>query len=1076
VAGPTEQLEVRILGPLEVISGGARISLGGYKQRAVLALLATRAGSAVSADELIESLWGDQPPPTATTTVQVYVSRLRKLLGAERIETTGGGYVLRLDPEQLDVARFRRLSASGRAEEGLALWRGPALADFVYESWSQPEAARLEEERLACVEERIDSDLEAGRHAELVGELDALVGEHPLRERLRGQLMLALYRAGRQAEALEAYQGARSTLVEELGIEPSPQLQELNRNILQQDVSPPPGAGKRDLPTGTVTLLATDIEGSTQLLAELGAEAYADALAEHRRVLREAVTDYGGAEVDTQGDAFLVAFTRASDAAAAAADAQRELARGPMRVRMGLHTGEPLLTDAGYVGVDVHRVARIMSAGHGGQALVSHSTRDLLDERFELRDLGAHRLKDLTAPQRLYQLGGGGFPPLKTLHQSNLPVQPTSLVGRTRELREVIELLSHARLVTLTGEGGSGKTRLALQVGAELIDDFPDGVWWIPLAAVSDPALVAPNIMQTVGAKDDLLDHLRRRRALLLVDNFEHVLDAAPGIAALLAGAPEVSVLVTSRERLSLRAEHEFPVPPMADDEAAALFTARARQLRPDFEPDQAVAEICRRLSGLPLAVELAAARAKFLRPAQILDRLARSLDVLVTGARDVPERQRTLRAAIDWSYDLLDEYERRLFAALSVFAGSFDIEAAEIVSDADPVQLVSLVDKSLLRQGEHDRFFMLETIREYAFERQAESGRDPLQRRHVDYFLGVAEELKFDVRYMETAAMTRVEDERDNLRAAVAWTIAHDEKELAERFLCSLWSYWIVRGMIEEGDTFARQIIELNSPSPPALSAEALGIAAEFPRYRGDFARAAKVKEACINALRALPESEWLAPALADLAHIEARRGNFESAWPLAHEALELRRRESRHVEGRKGGVAHALAAVANIEFRQKDFEAAERTLEEVVEGHQGEELISDIPEDLAALGQVRRCLGKRAGAVATLREGLTLAVEIGNKPALCECLEVVAQLAAEERRPADAAKLWGVVERLRPEVGFGDFFDDAEHERLVALARSQLGEETFVSVLREGSDLDLDLADAVEYALAGVGSGTAP
>jgi class 3 adenylate cyclase len=360
----------------------------------------------------------------------------------------------------------------------------------------------------------------------------------------------------------------------------------------------------RDLPAGTVTFLFTDVEGSTRLLQELRA-GYADALTEHRRVLREAFAAHGGAEVDTQGDAFFVAFARAKDALGAAADAQRALAGGPVRVRIGVHTGEPLVTDEGYVGIDVHRAARIAAAGHGGQVLVSQSTRDLVGAE-ALRDLGEHRLKDLTAPERIFQLGDGDFAPLLSLNQTNLPLQPTPLIGRGEELRAVLGLMSSSRLLTLTGAGGSGKTRLALQAAAEVVTEFADGVWFVSLAAVNEADLVVSTIASTVGAKGELLEFLGPKRLLLVLDNVEQLLpDAAPQIAGLLA-APNVRVLATSRERLAVTAEQEYPVPTLELEEGEALFTVRARQLKPSFEPDQHVTEIVRRLDGLPLALELA--------------------------------------------------------------------------------------------------------------------------------------------------------------------------------------------------------------------------------------------------------------------------------------------------------------------------------------------------------------------------------------------------------------------------------------------------------------------------------------
>src|SRR6266545_345391 len=396
-------------------------------------------------------------------------------------------------------------------------------------------------------------------------------------------------------------------------------------------------------PAGTVTFLFTDVEGSTRLLHEHG-EGYGDLLVDHRRKLREVFLRHGGVEVGTEGDAFFLAFPSAREAAAAAGKAQEALGEGPVRVRMGLHTGEAQVLDGTYVGIDVHRAARIAAVAHGGQVLVSQSTRDLLDYG-DLRDLGDHRLKDLTRPERLYQLGGGDFPPLRSLNLTNLPVQLTPLVGRDAEVAEVVDLLRSTRLLTLTGPGGTGKTRLASHVAAGVADRFPGGLWFVALAGVEDPKLVEPTIAHVVGASDTLADHLRDKRSLLLLDNFEHVLDAAAGIGTLLQAADGVTIVVTSRAPLRLSAEREYPVPPLADDDAVALFAERARAVRPSFVVGDASAEICRRLDGLPLALELAAVRVKSLTASQILDRLDRRLDLLTGGVRDAPERQRTLRA-----------------------------------------------------------------------------------------------------------------------------------------------------------------------------------------------------------------------------------------------------------------------------------------------------------------------------------------------------------------------------------------------------------------------------------------------
>jgi class 3 adenylate cyclase len=467
-----------------------------------------------------------------------------------------------------------------------------------------------------------------------------------------------------------------------------------------------------ELPTGTVTLLFTDIEGSTRLLQELGRERYMRALSDQRRIVREAFTRNGGVEVEMQGDSFHFAFAQAHDAVAAAAEAQRALAEHewesePIRIRIGIHTGEPVPHEGLYAGIDVHRAARIMGAGHGGQVLVSERTRVHLDSAVELRDLGEHRLKDIEAPEWLYQVGLEPFPPLKTISNTNLPRPASSFVGRGKELEQVLTLLRDepVRLLTLTGPGGSGKTRLAIEAAAELVGEYSSGVFWIGLATLRDPALVTETIAQTLGAKDELAAHIGDRELLLLVDNLEQVVEAAPELGALLERCPHLALLVTSRELLRVRGEAEYQVPPLAEPEAVELFCARARN-----EPSAQVAELCARLDNLPLAVELAAARVKVISPAQILERLSQRLDLLKAG-RDADPRQQTLRATIEWSHELLSKEEQRLFRRLAVFAGGCTLEAAEQVADADLDTLQSLVDKSLIRQTQH-RFWMLETTR----------------------------------------------------------------------------------------------------------------------------------------------------------------------------------------------------------------------------------------------------------------------------------------------------------------------------------------------------------------------------
>src|SRR5437762_11021339 len=580
------------------------------------------------------------------------------------------------------------------------------------------------------------------------------------------------------------------------------------------------------LPKGTVTLLFTDIEGSTRLLQQVG-ERYADLLEEYRQLLRAAFGRWNGNVVDTQGDAFFVAFARASDAVGAAVAAQRVLASHiwpegvVVRVRMGLHTGEPTLSSQGYTGLDVHHAARLMSAGHGGQVLLSQTTRALVEHDLptgvSLRDLGAHRLKDLQQKSHLSQLViadlPADFPPLKTLdtHPNNLPVQLTPFIGREQELTNVIQLLRRddVRLLTLTGPGGAGKTRLGLQVAAELSDFFFDGVFFVNLAPISDSTLVVPTVAETLGIQERadpfllkrLKDVLSQKQMLLLLDNFEQVVDASVQIIDLLTACPLLKILVTSREALHVQAEQEFPVPPLelpdpkrlpdlavlSHNAAVALFLQRAQATKPDFQLTnanaRAIAEICVRLDGLPLAIELAASRMKLLPPQALLARLDQRLLVLTGASRDVPARQQTLRNTIAWSYNLLDAVEQRLFRRLSVFVGGCTLQAIEAVctdasdgGEAGQVleRVTSLIDISLLQQteqeGQEPRLLMLETIREYGLEVLATSGEmENTRQDHALYYVRLSEGAEPELAGSRQALwFERLEREHENLRAVM--------------------------------------------------------------------------------------------------------------------------------------------------------------------------------------------------------------------------------------------------------------------------------------------------------------------
>jgi predicted ATPase/class 3 adenylate cyclase len=528
----------------------------------------------------------------------------------------------------------------------------------------------------------------------------------------------------------------------------------------------------QEFPTGTVTLLFGDIERSTALLQELGPERYGATLAEYRKLMRDAIDLHGGVEVDTEGDGFFAAFPSARQAIAGAREAQAALTDTRLRVRMGLHTGEPLVIEGEYTGIDVHRAARVADAGHGGQILLSQSTRDLIGPTEQVRDLGRHRLKDLGEPIPVYQLGAKSFPPLRSLNSTNLPIQPTPLIGRERELQEGGRLLRAHRLVTLTGPGGSGKTRLALQLAADAADDFPEGVVWVPLQSVREPELVLPAISLAMGTSGTLGESGRERRVLVVLDNVEQVLAASSQIADLVSQLPQAKLLITSREPLHIAAEREYPVVPLREPDAVALFVERATAVKPDFsDDDDDVMEICRRLDCLPLALELAAARLKALSAKELLRRLDRRLPILTGGPRDAPERHRTLRATIAWSHELLSADERRAFARLAVFAGGCTLEAAEEVCDADLEIVAALIDKSLLRR-EEDRYYMLETIGEYALEQLEESGEsEEVRGRHAEYYLEQARSVERLIRSPQAAgALDRLEQDHGNLRVALDW------------------------------------------------------------------------------------------------------------------------------------------------------------------------------------------------------------------------------------------------------------------------------------------------------------------
>jgi predicted ATPase/class 3 adenylate cyclase len=929
-----------------------------------------------------------------------------------------------------------------------------------------------------------------------------------------------------------------------------------------------------NLPTGTVTFLFTDIEGSTRLLLQQG-QRYGSLLSAYRELLRSIFQSHNGQEVDTQGDSFFVVFGRAVDAVAAAVAIQRSLANHSwpagvsMATRMGVHTGQPELLSGGYVGLDVHRAARLMAAGHGGQVLLSQATYGLvlhdLPEGVRLCDLGEHRLKDLLHPEHIFQLVTPDLPaefaPLKTLdsRRTNLPAQPTPLIGRERDLAAVATLLRQqdVRLVTLTGPGGMGKTRLGLQVAAELFNDFADGSYFVNLAPISDPALVASTIAQTLGVKEtsgrplieDLKAYLREKRLLLLVDNFEQVVDAAALVGELLAAAPRLKVLATSRMPLHLSGEREIAVPPLALPPAAVrvlersnvrtfemeisqyesvrLFIERAQAVKADFavtnENAPAVAEICYQLDGLPLAIELAAARVKLFPPPALLTRLSSRLAFLTGGARDLPLRQQTIRSTIDWSYQLLTEDEQRLFRQLSVFVGSCTLEAAETVAGWNGERLersnvldgiAALVDQSLARQEEgrdgEPRFVMLETIREYALERLEEYGEaETMRRRHAEYFLVLAEDAEPRLHMPGARAWyDRLEADQDNLRAALAWSqetptedaqSAMDDLQSAIglRLASALAGFWRARVNLREGLRWLERVLAPNRGAATLVRVKALCEAswAALEVYNLEVAQA-YAHESLVLA-RQLEDARHIGRSLGLLAWVAETRQDFATAQALREENLALADSISQLHR------AHALGHLGRIPYRQRDYASATRLTNESLAlfrilGDKG-----DIAGALGQLGLIALAQGDYADAVTFCEEQLALRRELDDaqgqhwarftlgiiaqrqgdnararahfaecldffrrnedQMGIAACLEGLAGVAGTIGQPVQSVRLLAAGTALRHTLGVKPFPDEEdEYERQVARAYEQLGKDAFAAAWAAGQALTLEQAIA--------------
>jgi predicted ATPase/DNA-binding SARP family transcriptional activator len=913
-----------LLGPLSATSDGEAIAVPGQKPRALLAALLLQPNQIVSRDRLIDALWGEDPPDTARNTIQVYVSQLRKLLPDGMLETaTAPGYRLVIEPDAVDLFEFVRLSEEGRTALGLgdaaraaetlraalALWRGPPLADLAWEPFAHAEIARLEELRIAALEDRIDADLALGRHGQLVPELEALVVEHPLRERLRGQLMLALYRAGRQADALAVYQRARRTLVDELGIEPGESLRTLERAILAQDPA-------------------------------------------------------------------------------------------------------------------------------------------------------------LNAPQ-----AGAA--------ERRLPTPATPLLGREHELARLAEIVrSGPRLLTLTGIGGIGKTRLALELARRLGPEFQHGSAMATLATLRDPALVPRAILDALeipetgrDPEESVTAALSGSELLLVVDNFEQVLPAAPTVARLLEAAPRLKVIVTSRAPLHIAAEQEFPVPPLAEDEAAELFVARAQAANPEFALSEqnaaAVAELCTRLDGLPLAIELAAARTKILPPATLLSRLSNRLQLLTGGRRDAPKHQQTLRMTFDWSHDLLDPDVQQLFARLGVFAGGCTLESAEAVCGGDGSVLdglTALVDESLMRQrvtaGGQARFSMLETVREYALERLAAAGEfEEVRRLHLGHFVAFAEDVEPHlVGSNQIGWLARVEADHDNIRAALAFALETADAPSAMRLVRGVRRFWHVHGYLAEGRHALSSALAIAPDEPSEIRANTLNMVGILAGEQGDYASAQTMFKASLDDARAVGATRAISSALVNLGNMAFYSGELDEARDLYKESIE-------HFAalGDSRGQALAKENIGLMALTAGDVPEAVTWLTGALE------LARDVGDDreTAAAGRSLAAakieLGEPAQATALLAESLTLARDLGDAHGIATSLETFAGLAATGGAFERAATLFGASDAERAAIGAQRQPDQQIlYDRWLARTLAGLDTKTYSTRYEDGRALTLDEACA--------------
>jgi predicted ATPase/DNA-binding SARP family transcriptional activator len=1159
-----------LFGPFSVLVNGEPLPrLRWRKQEAILALLTLRHDRPVDRAWLAGLLWPDASEGQGLAALRRYLTGLRRALGPEAsrlLSPTSATLLFDLAGAAVDVIPFdAALSRWGTAatqlrgmpgeavveglEEAVSLYRGPLLEGWTDE-WVFEERQAREEACLQSLEALALHASERGDMGTAERHLRRAVAVDPLRENAQRALMEALSAGGNYTAAAQVYQELRRRLHQELNAQPDPQTQALFQQLRAaarrksdkvtrwqgdrvtkgtgqpigvEAARQPPAVTLSRSEASTLTFLLTDVEGSTRLwLQDL--EAMRQALARHDALVAAVIQQHHGLLVKQrgEGDSLFAVFARATDAVAAALALQRALAGEvwpaelPLKVRVALHTGEAEVRDGDYYGPVVNHCARLRAVGHGGQTLLSQTTaalvREALPESVSLRELGAHRLKDLQRPEPIFQLVHpdlpAEFPPLRSLEAfaHNLPVQLTRFVGREGEITEVKRLLTTARLLTLTGAGGCGKTRLALQVAVELVEEYADGIWLVELAALSDPSLLAQTVASALGVREEagrslteaLTDTLRGRSLLLVFDNCEHLLPACAELAdRLLRACPHLRILATSREGLGLLGEQTYRVPPLSvpgpgqlpslerlqEFEAVGLFVDRAVLWQPTFTLTStnapAVVQICQRLDGIPLAIELAAARVKALPVEKLSERLDHRFRLLTGGSRTALPRHQTLQALIDWSYELLTEPERLLLRRLSVFAGTWTLEAAEavcsdcglrmtalraVIRNEDVLDLLtSLVEKSLVgyEAAVEARYRLLETVRQYARDRllETEEAAD-MRRRHREWFLGLALAAAPELRGpRQRDWLDRLESEHDNVRLALEWCRTEATGEEAElRLAGALVWFWVKRGHMSEGRQHLERALSRSSGDFPSLRMWALLGAGRLAMLAGDYTASIPFLKAALDLAQATGDPEGMATALSTLTVRAVQANDSEQASALAEESLARA-----HEAGDPWLIAFCLQCLGGAVRSRGDIEHARTLFADSLGLMRQAGDIWCTSLILLNLGGVAQAEGDNERARRAYQEGLIFSRQLEDRRGMAWCLECLAELAAAQGRPQQGARLLGAAEGLLDAVG-GSWAPTyvAGRERAIAVLRAALGEEAFATARAAGRAMPLEQACA--------------